>query len=123
MTLSDGCPVWEGAAVLFGSPGERLGGRWYVSNASADNVNVFLSGSSWTVPASPGALVLDLSHRPTRLELAARIAALSERVTVYFMPAGLTVDEDGRMTFTKDTDDGETLRDIWRRWSTKKGSP
>jgi len=67
MTLADGLPVWEGAAVLFGSGKPR--GCHYVHGIEAGTVAL---GHDHF--ADPKALVLDISHRPTVLALAEMIA-------------------------------------------------
>ena len=64
-TLADGCPVWEGQAVLFGSGSPR--GRYYIRRLTPTGVEV---DHGHTVDS--GSLVADLSHRPTFLDLATR---------------------------------------------------
>ena len=69
LRFADGTPVFEGAAVLFGSPGSTHLGRHFVHGVEAERVH--LGHQHFT---HPGSLVLDLSHRPTRLEFAHRLA-------------------------------------------------
>lgn len=73
LRLADGAPVWEGAAVKHFADD---GGRIYALALGADGV-VYLSGSpnAWAPGAS---LRLDLTHRPTFLELAVRVVQASE---------------------------------------------
>lgn len=73
-TLADGCPVWEGQAVLFGSGSPR--GRFYVRRISANTVEVDHGHTT-----EPGALVADLMHRPTFIYLASLMGERFHRVT------------------------------------------
>jgi hypothetical protein len=70
--LADGCPVWEGAAVVSRFKSMQSGVPYYVHDVlDGGRVDIGLG----RVELAPG-LVLDLTHRPTFLELAARVAAL-----------------------------------------------
>lgn len=69
ITLADGLPAWEGAAVRFGAPGKSHRGRHYVHGFEAGRVH--LGHEHY---AAPDALVLDLCHLPTFAHLAYRMA-------------------------------------------------
>lgn len=61
ITLADGLPVWEGAAVLFGSQGKTHRGRFYVTGWSPTG----LVHAHPRYGVAPDALVLDIDHQPT----------------------------------------------------------
>lgn len=107
LTLADGLPVWEGAAVLFGSPGKTHRGRRFVHGFEAGRVHL---GHEHFAP--PDALVLDLDHQPTFLNLA-YLTAEKWQMHVTVEPGAplefYTYDLAAEATVT----DADELRSLW----------
>lgn len=70
ITLADGLPVWEGAAVRLKASDGAWSGRQYVTGFSGHGlVHVHTQYN-----VVPGALVLDLDHTPTFMHLVYLVA-------------------------------------------------
>ncbi len=109
ITLADGLPVWEGAAVRYGSPGDACRGRFFVHDDPRHPGSVYLGGQRY---APPGALVLDLDHLPTLLHLA-YLTAEKWQMHVTVEPGAplefYTYDLAAEVTVT----DADDLRSLW----------
>lgn len=110
--LADGAPVWEGQAVIFGSPGKTHRGRYFVHGVEAGKVHL---GHQHF--ADPGSLVWGLSHRPTLLEGVHRLAERLAKGRTW----SVTHACDGRIRIclgdeTVDLDGSED--EFWQAWRT-----